>query len=56
VEVEKRDGREGEDSKSPSFAEILKKNPCPSPPLTRGRKENRNRKDKEEASGNSRGS
>jgi hypothetical protein len=56
VGVEKGDGREGEDSKSPSFAEILKKNPCPSPPLTRGRKENKNRKDKEATSGNSGGS
>jgi hypothetical protein len=55
VGVEKGDAWEGE-PKSPSFAEILKKNPCPSPPLTRERKENKNRKDKEEALGNSRGS
>jgi hypothetical protein len=41
------DVREGEDPKSPSYAEILKKNPRPSPPLTRGRKENINRKEKD---------
>jgi hypothetical protein len=50
------DAREGEDPKSPSFAEILKKNPHPSPPLTRGRKTNINRKVKEAESGNSGGS
>jgi hypothetical protein len=40
--------REGEESsKSPSFAKISKKNPHPSPPLTRGRKSNKKCREKE---------
>ena len=40
--------REGEDSsKSLSFAKISKKNPHPSPPLTRGRKSNKKCREKE---------
>jgi hypothetical protein len=44
--VENGDAREGED-KYPSFAEILKKNTHFSPSLTRGRKSNINRREKE---------
>jgi hypothetical protein len=41
--------REGEEksSKSPSFAEVLKKDLCPSPPLTRGRRSNKENREKE---------
>jgi hypothetical protein len=50
------DSWEGEDPKSPSFTEILKKNPRPSPPLTRGRKSNKNHREKEAELGISGGS
>jgi hypothetical protein len=45
------ESQEGEYPKSPSFIESLKKNTCPSPPLTKGRKSNINRTEKEDKLG-----
>jgi len=45
--VHNGDAMEGED-KSPSFVDILKKNPHPSLPSTRGRKSNKNCREKED--------
>jgi hypothetical protein len=42
------DEKEGEEnSNSPSFADVLKKDSCHSPPLTRGRKSHKEHREKE---------